>query len=112
MSDAYTGHILCGSSGTSLSPLIVLLDEMKKEGRRGGERKEGGRGNSMFCGGRHTPVGTGSAASCCFSRTSQMRTLPSSEHEINCLSEQKAGEKKPERVLGRPSATEITGALN
>lgn len=105
VSDAYMGHILCDSSGSSLSPLIVLLDEMTKEGRRGGERKEGGRGNSMFCGGGHAPVGTGSAASCCFSRTSQMRTLPSSEHEINCLSEQKARQKKSERVLGRPSAS-------
>lgn len=43
---------------------------------------------------KYTPVGTGSAAICCFSRNSQMRTLPSSEHEINCLSEQKISDKK------------------
>jgi len=46
------------------------------------------------------PVGTGSAASCCFSLNSQMRTLPSSEHEINCLSEQKISNKKRMRHGG------------
>lgn len=48
----------------------------------------------------YTPVGTGSAAICCFSRNSQMRTLPSSEHEINCLSEQKISDKKIEHHGG------------
>lgn len=51
---------------------------------------------------RHTPVGTGSAASCCFSRNSQMRTLPSSEHEINCLSEKKISDKKKTEHHGGP----------
>jgi hypothetical protein len=84
--------------------------ERRHKRERGREREDRGLGGKA--GGKErercqllakdTPVGTGSAVSCCFSRNSQMRTLPSSEHEINCLSEQKTSDTKTGHQ-GRPN---------
>lgn len=105
MSGSYTERILYGSWGSLLPSFVFLSNEMKKEVEKKEEREKGGgreggcrrRERSRFSGGGCTPVWTGSAASCCFSRTSHMRTAPSSEHEINCLSEQKP-ERKGQRT--------------
>lgn len=113
VSDAYTGHILCGSCGSSSSPLISLLDKMRKEGRRGGERKEGRSRNSMLCGGGTHLLGQvqlPAAVSlgppkCVHCHLLSMRLTA-------CQNKKPDRKSQKEYLEGRVLAAEIAGALN
>lgn len=113
VSEAYTGHILCGCCGSSSSPLISLLDEMRTEGRRGGERKEGRSGKSMLWGeGTHLLGQVQLPAAVSLGPPKCVHCHLLSMRLTACQNKKPDRKSQKEYLEGRVLAAEIAGALN